>query len=120
VTRSSDGFTLVEILVSLLVLALVAGVVVGVILPAGSGARSRVDRAHAERAGASLVEELLAADFALISPGTFGPNPLPGPGRAEATLTVEVVNPRLKNITVNVRVGDEESTLMCLKGVHTP
>jgi prepilin-type N-terminal cleavage/methylation domain-containing protein len=114
------GFTLVEILVAVLILGLVAVMVTSAILPAGAGTRSRVDRAHAERAGASIVEELLATDFALVIPGTFGPAPLPGRDAATAEITVQTLNPRLKSLTITVRLGDQESTLMCLKGVHTP
>ncbi len=59
-------------------------------------------------------------EFDDLVPGTLGPAAISGYPDAARTVTVAAWSARVRQITIEVRVGDEESTLTCLKGRRSP
>lgn len=116
----SAGFTLVEVLVTVLVLGLAVLLVTGAVIPATRNGDRREERLSAEREARSTLEQVLGLDFDDLAPGTLGPSAISGYPDATRTVTVAAWSARVRQITIEVRVGDEESTLTCLKGRRSP
>jgi prepilin-type N-terminal cleavage/methylation domain-containing protein len=116
----SGGFTLVEVLVTVLILGLAATLVTGAVIPATRNGDRREERLNAEREARSTLEQVLGLEFEDLVPGTLGPAAISGYPDAERTVTVAAWSARVTQITIEVRVGDEEATLTCLKGRRSP